>query len=74
LAAEELVRNGERAAFDILEVARSTIERAPLARIDYVELVDAENLQLIDSLGERSLLALAVFFGKTRLIDNIQLR
>jgi pantoate--beta-alanine ligase len=74
LAAAELVRNGERAAFDILGVTRSTIERAPLARIDYLELVDAENLQPIDSLGERSLLALAVFFGKTRLIDNIQLR
>ena len=40
---------------------------APLARIDYVELVDAETLQPIDSLGNKSLLALAVFFGKTRL-------
>jgi pantoate--beta-alanine ligase len=60
-------------ALDILEAARSTIEHAPLARIDYVELIDAENLQPIDSLGEKSLLALAVFFGKTRLIDNIQL-
>jgi pantoate--beta-alanine ligase len=74
LAAEELVRNGERAAFNIVEAARSTVERAPLARIDYVEVVDAENLQPIDSLGERSLLALAVFFGKTRLIDNVRLR
>jgi pantoate--beta-alanine ligase len=73
LAAADLARKGERAASDIVEVARSTIQRAPLARIDYVELVDAETLQPIDSLGERSLLALAVFFGKTRLIDNIQL-
>jgi pantoate--beta-alanine ligase len=72
LAAADLVHNGQRAAADIIAAARSTIDRAPLARIDYVELVDAENLQAIDSLGERSLLALAVFFGKTRLIDNIQ--
>ena len=73
LAAAELVRSGQRAASNIISAARSTIEQARLARIDYVELVDAENLQPIDSLGEKSLLALAVFFGKTRLIDNIQL-
>ncbi len=62
-----------RSASDIVAAARAMIERAPLARIDYVELVDAETLQPLESLGERSLLALAVFFGKTRLIDNIQL-
>ena len=73
LAATELVRSGERAASIIIAAARSMIEQARLARIDYVELVDAENLQPIDSLGKKSLLALAVFFGKTRLIDNIQL-
>ncbi len=44
-----------------------------LARIDYVGLVDAETLQPIESVRPNSLLALAVFFGKTRLIDNIRL-
>jgi pantoate--beta-alanine ligase len=73
LTAAELVRKGQRVASAIIAAVRSTIEQAPLARIDYVELVGAENLQPIDSLGEKSLLALAVFFGKTRLIDNIQL-
>ena len=73
LSAAELVGNGQRLASAIIAAARSKIEQAPLARIDYVELVDAENLQPLDSLGEKSLLALAVFFGKTRLIDNIQL-
>jgi pantoate--beta-alanine ligase len=73
LAAAELVRSGQRAASNIIAAARFTIEQARLARIDYVELVDAEILQPIHSLGEKSLLALAVFFGKTRLIDNIQL-
>ena len=73
LAAAELVRKGERSAPPIVAAARSVIERTSLARIDYVELVDAENLQPVDSLGEKSVLALAVFFGKTRLIDNIQL-
>jgi len=49
------------------------ISQAPLARIDYVDLVDAGNLQPIDVISSNSLLALAVFFGKTRLIDNILL-
>jgi pantoate--beta-alanine ligase len=52
---------------------RRTIEKAPLARIDYVDLVDAETLQPIDIAKPNALLALAVFFGKTRLIDNILL-
>lgn len=73
LAAAELAHSGNRRASEIIAAARSTIEQAPLARIDYLEVVDAEDLQPIDSLGEKSLLALAVFFGKTRLIDNIQL-
>jgi pantoate--beta-alanine ligase len=73
LAAAELMRTGQSAASDIIAAARSTIEQADHARIDYVELVDAENLQPINSLGGKSLLALAVFFGKTRLIDNIRL-
>jgi pantoate--beta-alanine ligase len=73
LAAAELVGKNERSAARIIALARSKIEEAPLARIDYIELVDAETLQPLDSLGKKSLLALAVFFGKTRLIDNIQL-
>jgi pantoate--beta-alanine ligase len=73
LAAAELVGDGERSAEPIVAAARSAIAQAPLARIDYVEIVDAENLQPIASLQPESLLALAVFFGKTRLIDNIRL-
>jgi pantoate--beta-alanine ligase len=73
LAAAELVQKNERAAPQIITAARSVLGQAPLARVDYVELVDVETLQPVVSLGKRSLLALAVFFGKTRLIDNIQL-
>lgn len=49
------------------------IGRAPLAKIDYVEVVDAESLGPPSSASARWLVALAVFFGKTRLIDNITL-
>ena len=57
----------------IVALARKVISEAPLARIDYVELVDAETLQPVEVVGPNSVLVLAVFFGKTRLIDNIRL-
>src|SRR5437667_1856093 len=58
---------------EIVGFTRKIIGAAPLARIDYVDLVDADTLQTIELPGPNSLLALAVFFGKTRLIDNIVL-
>jgi pantoate--beta-alanine ligase len=58
---------------DVLQLIRATIGAAPLARIDYVDLVDADTLQPIESVKPNSLFAVAVFFGKTRLIDNIVL-
>ena len=65
--------DGETSAARIVSAVRETIEQAPLARIAYADLVDAENLQSIEVVRPNSLLALAVFFGKTRLIDNIRL-
>jgi pantoate--beta-alanine ligase len=58
-------------AKEILDLARKAISAAPLARTDYVDLVDAETFQPIDSAKPNALLAVAVYFGKTRLIDNI---
>ena len=73
LAVAERAKGGEKSASVIVDLARKTIGEAPLARIDYVDLVDAETLQSIEVVRPNSLLALAVFFGKTRLIDNILL-
>jgi pantoate--beta-alanine ligase len=73
LVAAERAKAGEKAAEIIVDLARTTIGAASLARIDYVDLVDAKNLQPIEVVRPNSLLALAVFFGKTRLIDNILL-
>ena len=64
---------GGKSAKEIVDVVRNVISEASLARVDYIDLVDAENLQPINSVRPVSLLALAVFFGKTRLIDNIRL-
>ncbi|PYL06408.1 MAG: pantoate--beta-alanine ligase [Verrucomicrobia bacterium] len=55
---------------EVVDLVRRTISEAPLARIGYVELVDAETFEPLDVVRPNALLALAVFFGKTRLIDN----
>ncbi len=64
---------GNKSAREIIGLVRKVIGEAPLGRIDYVELVDAETFQPIETVRPNSLLAVAVFFGKTRLIDNIRL-
>ena len=61
---------GNRSAREVVEQVRRVIGEAPLARIDYVELVDAGTFQPVDMVRPHALLAVAVFFGKTRLIDN----
>lgn len=71
--AERMFRAGETSVAKIVFEVRRQIEEAPLARIDYVEFVDAQTLQPLERTQENSLVALAVFFGKTRLIDNIRL-
>jgi len=72
-ALEAAANAGEKSANDIVALARQVISEAPLARVDYVELVDAESLQPLEMAGPSSVLLLAVFLGKTRLIDNIRL-
>ena len=51
---------------------RQTLARAPLARVQYAEVVDAETLQPVDRImpGQQVLIGVAVFFGQTRLIDS----
>jgi pantoate--beta-alanine ligase len=74
LAARDAWRGGEtRAAMLRRQVVRQ-IKAAPLARIDYIELVDARTLQPMKQAGPDTVLAGAVFFGRTRLIDNLWFR
>ena len=73
LKGADMARAGETSAARIVSAVRETIEQAPLARIDYVDLVDVQSLQPIKAVRQNSLVAVAVFFGKTRLIDNILL-
>jgi pantoate--beta-alanine ligase len=73
LGAAEAFRGAETSARTVIEVAREKLSAATLARVDYLTLVDADTLQPEEFAGTNSLLAAAVFFGKTRLIDNLRL-
>jgi len=70
-AAEAAYKAGERDAAKLVAAARAPIEAESLTRIDYVELRDAEELSTIDgNIQRKAVLAMAVFVGTTRLIDN----
>jgi len=72
--AKAIYRDGERSAGKIAEVVRSMIEAEPRARLDYVTVADAETMEMLDKLDDRPILiAVAVYLGKTRLIDNMVL-
>lgn len=68
--AQEQIRAGERSAAALRQVMIQTLEAEPRAKVDYVEIVDRDNLQPVEKLKEPVLLAVAAFIGKTRLIDN----
>ena len=66
----ELVRNGEKNADAIVNAMRALIEQEPLARIDYVSAVDGLTMLPVHEINGGELIAMAVYIGKTRLIDN----
>jgi len=73
-AAEGMVAAGERRTVTIKARVQQVLAEASLARPDYVEIVDTNRLQPTEVVEGEALLALAVFFGRTRLIDNTILR
>ena len=68
-----MIREGERNSGRIKDEMKKLIKKEPLARIDYIEVVDERNLKPLPELKGKVLIALAVFIGKTRLIDNIMI-
>ncbi len=69
--AKKLVQTGERKAQKIRTEIEKLICSVSEAKIDYIEIVDTQHLQPLESLEGQVLIALAVYFGKARLIDNI---
>ena len=69
--AEEMLQAGERDAATLLAAMNGCLSQEPLAVIDYVEIVDTQTLQKLPCIEGSALIAMAVRFGKTRLIDNL---
>lgn len=74
LATQAAFAKGERSSTKLVDLVKKVIATAPLARVDYVEAVCGDSLQAVPSIKKGDTLALAIFFGRTRLIDNLQLR
>ena len=66
---QEIIKPGIDAE-EVLSAMRDIINAEPLAKIDYVSMVDALNMQPVDKADRNVLVAMAVYIGKTRLIDN----
>ncbi len=66
----DLAKNGEKDANKIVNEMKKLIETEPLAKIDYVKAVDANSIEIIYEMKPPVLVAMAVYIGKTRLIDN----
>ena len=72
--AKRLIRQGERRAAKVKAAMGRLIQRESDGRIDYVEMVDTDELRPVRTIKGETLIALAVFYGKTRLIDNTIVR
>jgi pantoate--beta-alanine ligase len=72
-AAKELYESGERDADKIREKMKEVLADEPLANVQYVSCADYDTLEELDEIKEKALLSMAVFVGKTRLIDNFVL-
>ncbi|MBX4264005.1 pantoate--beta-alanine ligase [Clostridium estertheticum] len=66
----EALSNGERSTNLLKQIIKAQIQTETLARIDYIEIVDALSLDAIDFANKPILVAIAIYIGKTRLIDN----
>jgi pantoate--beta-alanine ligase len=74
LAAKTAHQQGEKSAQSLLNIVSDIIESSELdVEIDYLELLDQDNLQPVETLSSPALIATAVFYGPVRLIDNIEL-
>jgi len=71
--AEAMAGAGEKSAKAVIAKVIETIEKEPLARIDYVEIVSMDDFAPLERIEGEELIPLAVFIGKTRLIDNIRI-
>lgn len=68
--AKSLIKSGERDSKKIINFIKNEISKEPLAKIDYISTVDNKSIKSVRTIEDGSLIAVAVFIGNTRLIDN----
>ena len=68
--AKSKIQDGERKAENIIKIIENKIDEEKLAKIDYIEVVDSFSMENVKEISKSVLVAVAVFIGKTRLIDN----
>ena len=71
---KDQLQEGITESAQLIELASNKIAVVKEARIDYMQIVDSMNLQPVESINQECVLAMAIFIGKTRLIDNIALQ
>ena len=69
--AEKMIKQGERNSAKIVQQMKELIGREPLAKIDYISITDNNHLQELTIIEDKALIALAVYIGRIRLIDNM---
>lgn len=67
---KNMIQNGEKNPDKIVSAITSVINEEPLAKIDYIKIVDADTISAVSEINGNILVAAAVYIGKTRLIDN----
>ncbi|MFC1502104.1 pantoate--beta-alanine ligase [bacterium] len=70
--AKSMIDGGERDTGNLIKAMQELIQSKNNTRVDYIQIVHPETLQSLDRIQENALIALAVFVGDTRLIDNLQ--
>jgi pantoate--beta-alanine ligase len=71
---QSLFDQGVRSADKLIAAGKEVFAQEPVARLDYLEIVDPDNLDPVGEIGKPALVAVAAFLGTTRLIDNIVLQ
>jgi len=71
ILAKNLIKHGDAGSLEIIKKMRQLINKKKSAHIQYISIVDPKDLQHVDKIKDKVLIALSVWIGKTRLIDNI---
>ena len=70
IALDKTLAQTQKDTSNVIQAMKENIETEPLARIDYIQVVDTDSMQSITKLDRPAMLAMEIYIGKTRLIDN----